>query len=101
MRRPRRINAPSRVKYLAIVTTISAVGVVGLYAMSDDIEPLTDERAQGGHGEFRSSEERHAHLQLACRLRRYLFEIACLILARLFPFGEQQGALYGAQVVEK
>src|SRR5438034_7667247 len=61
--------------------------------------PFAEQRLERRHGEFGRSEEDDAHLQLAGRLGRHVLEIALLSLARLLPFGDEEAALHGAQMV--
>src|SRR5205807_807131 len=82
-------------------STGAALRRVELCDDGDHVESFPDERGQRGYGEFGGTKERHTHLQLTRRLRRYLLEIPGLSLARLLPFGQQQAALHGAEVTEK
>src|SRR5437879_1597459 len=66
-----------------------------------DVEALAEEGLERRDGELGGAEEDHAHLQLAGRLGRDLLEEPLLSLARLLPFGHEEAAFHGAQVVEE
>src|SRR5205809_8032162 len=68
---------------------------------SSDLEPLAEQCFERGNGELRRSEKDHAHSELARRLRRHVFHVPGLPLARLLPLGEEQSPFHRAQVDEE
>src|SRR5205809_7785573 len=57
---------------------------------SSDLEPLAEQCFERGNGELRRSEKDHAHSELARRLRRHVFHVPGLPLARLLPRSEER-----------
>src|SRR5207247_1099348 len=79
----------------------AALTLVGLRDSRDGVEPLAEQCFERGNGELRRSEKDHAHSELARRLRRHVFHVPGLPLARLLPLGEEQSPFHRAQVVEE
>src|SRR5712691_4964897 len=76
-------------------------GLSGRVTTEATSKPSPSSASSGGTANSGVPKKTTRTLQLAGRLGRHLLDESLLSLARLLPFGDEEAALYGAEVVEE